>query len=88
MERNVDADELVKPPLYPLSFCHSSFPCAHLGNAVRWLQPFCFLLGRILSAETPGDKPGEMGEEPQRSWRLSQEEMDPCCFPGSDEGED
>lgn len=51
MQRSVDDEELGKPHLYPLSFCHSSFPCAHLGNAVRWLQPSCFLLGRILSAD-------------------------------------
>lgn len=88
MERSLDDDELLKPPLYPLSFSGSSFLYAHLGNAVRLLQPSCLLLGRILSADTPGDIPGKMGEEPQRSWKLSQEEMCPCWFPGSDEGED
>lgn len=67
MERSVDDDELLKPPLYPLSFSGSWFLYAHLGNAVRWLQPSCLLLGRILSADTPGDIPGKMGEEPQRS---------------------
>lgn len=84
MEGSVDDEELLKLHLYPLSFRGSSFPCAHLGNAVRWLQPSSLLLGRILSAETPG----ETDEKPQGSWKLTQEEICPCCFPGSDEGED
>lgn len=54
----MDDDELGKPCLCSLRFCHSSFPCAHLGDAVRWLQHSCFLLGRILSAETSGDVAG------------------------------
>lgn len=67
MERSVDDDELVKLHPYPPSFCHSSLPWAQLGSAVRWLQPSSFYLGRILSAETPGDVPGETGEKAQRS---------------------